>query len=240
MNLLKNFLELNYKKCVLCKKAIALSWVAGSNIENIDSRLLIKEIENQYQSTDSIIRKIKFDSRGRLSIGFFGEMNELEIHSVYLNKFKEFIDNEIKLGQFMLGLGASKYYRSMTLRAAFALAQMLNINEQYKMYFDPNLKPVGVITWAWVNQECMDRIEKADDLSLHPAEWNEGRILWFRDIAVSGDSASEIAHDLSVGLFPEISECYVTMHSRKLGRSIPVKFSSDERTQLSGWIQNQI
>lgn len=155
-------------------------------------------------------------------------------------EFEMINQEQIRILKFMLGLASSRNYQSMPLKAALSLAQTTDTNMQFKLYFDSNLEPVGLITWAWVSQDCLDRVCETGDLSLHPSEWNEGRILWFRDVAVNARSAFEIAHDLSGGLFSEFSEFFVTMQSRKSGRSIPVKFSSTDRTQLADWIRNKV
>jgi hemolysin-activating ACP:hemolysin acyltransferase len=146
----------------------------------------------------------------------------------------------VTIGQILHGLAMGDAYRCIPLTSALGLARVVSTNKQFKCYLTPDRVPAGLVTWAWLSGERARALEESFDGDLHPAEWNEGRVLWFRDVAASPLAVDEIAKDLGGRLFPDAPLLLMSMYSKRLGKATAVRFAANERHLLSKWIKNQM
>jgi hemolysin-activating ACP:hemolysin acyltransferase len=179
-----------------------------------------------------------FDSYGR-------ESDSLEISPSnyikprYKEKLRNLLLERLQIGHFMICLGMSRGYQETSLGAALELARIVHTNSQFKTYIDSSGSPAGAVTWAWIEESCACAALASGDMHLHPSEWDAGRILWFRDIAVTTQSAFAISRDIGGDLFPSETYFLVTMRSRRSGQTVAVKFSAAERASLHDWVVRQ-
>jgi hemolysin-activating ACP:hemolysin acyltransferase len=70
-------------------------------------------------------------------------------------------------------------------------------HRQVRCYFSEKGKLIGLITWAWLTSEVLQRIceEGHTPAQLHVSEWREGDILCVLDLVTVGDSLREILHE---------------------------------------------
>jgi hemolysin-activating ACP:hemolysin acyltransferase len=109
---------------------------------------------------------------------------------------------------------------------------------QYRVYGISLDVPTGILSWAWLSDFTLIRLNENPFALLHPSEWNEGTMLCFRDIVPTTDSANAIADDLGGALFPG-EPCYVTMQTDSKGTLSLIRFEPDERYELSEWVRAQ-
>lgn len=219
--------------------AILVALSAEQESQSCKQLLLSDHLSAMSHSLDRSVNRVSFDRFGRQHVGSEERVAPSIIRPEYVDKLRRVLRDQLNIGNFLIGLGMSKSYSACSLGAALELARTVNTSSQFKIYLDSSGKPAGALTWAWVEECRADAALATGELQLHPSEWNEGRCLWFRDVAVAAGSAQELARDLSGGLFPEALDCLVTMRSRESGRTAAIRFSRAERVSLDGWIARQ-
>lgn len=219
--------------------SIVLACTAGSESAKSRQLQLSDFIQSLRDESEKLAPCLHFDWRGRRIAQKVPTRKDARISQSDREELRHLLAQSMAIGRLMLSLSASRLHRCLALGAALELAQTVNTNLQFKTYSDSSGNPAGALTWAWVEECRADAAIATGDLQLHPSEWNEGRCLWFRDVAVAAGSAQEMARDIGGGLFPEATECLVTMRSRKSGRTVAVKFSGSERASLYDWVAGQ-
>lgn len=72
--------------------------------------------------------------------------------------------------------------------------------EQFRLYKDKEEKPVGLILWAFVNEEVNKRLEMGIG-KLGFNEWNSGDILWIIDLIAPLGGADKMLEELKQTVF---------------------------------------
>lgn len=102
------------------------------------------------------------------------------------------LDNPDKrVSEFAEKLGLALHILASSRRHRYGAAELVSRvspaiqNNQIRFFFDTEGSPVGLITWALVDQSVKDRLMQDPQSPLHPADWTEGNIPWVVDIAVT-------------------------------------------------------
>ena len=93
----------------------------------------------------------------------------------------------------------SKYHSSWTLSDFEDNFLMPLLLDQYHVY-KRNKDPIGIVTWAWIDDPTKDAILK-DQRYLLDNEWSNGENLLISDFIAPYGDAIEIANDLKNNLF---------------------------------------
>jgi hemolysin-activating ACP:hemolysin acyltransferase len=134
-----------------------------------------------------------------------------------------------------MGLQRSASYFAAPDDAVNALIEVCHSIQQYRVYDDRRGEPQGFLSWAWLSDFTLNRLQINPFAQLHPSEWNEGEILCFRDLAATDQTVIAIAKDLRGGLFPD-EPCYITMQTDAKGTHALIRFEPDERYELAEWL----
>jgi hemolysin-activating ACP:hemolysin acyltransferase len=219
--------------------AILIAFTADGESQSRRQSVLSEHLTTLSHSFDRWVGRVNFDHFGRQLMDSGKRVDPTVIKPEYVDKLRRLLREQLKIGNFLIGLGVSKAYSACSLGAALELARTVNTSSQFKTYSDSSGNPAGALTWAWVEECRADAAIATSDLQLHPSEWNEGRCLWFRDVAVAAGSAQEMARDLGGRLFPDSPDCLVTMRSRASGQTVAMRFSGAERASLHDWVARQ-
>lgn len=74
------------------------------------------------------------------------------------------------------------------------------MKEQFRLYKDSEGKPVGLILWAFVNEEVNKRLDMGvGKLSMN--DWNSGDILWIMDVIAPTGGADKMIQELKETVF---------------------------------------
>lgn len=111
------------------------------------------------------------------------------------------MDFETSLGICMWLLSQSDYHRNWDMVAFEEEIASPLLYKQYRIYLDEQDNPIGLATWAWINDECRQRLlEQKGILSFD--EWNCGEHLLFNDYIAPWGHAKAILKDLRTQVFP--------------------------------------
>jgi hemolysin-activating ACP:hemolysin acyltransferase len=133
------------------------------------------------------------------------------------------------------GLKCSAAYSAAPDDALNSLIEVCHSIQQFRVYEDSRGEPQGFLSWAWLSDFTLDRLQINPFAPLHPSEWNEGETLCFRDLAATAQSAAAIAKDLGGGSFPD-EPCYITMQTDAKGTHSLIRFEPEERYELAEWL----
>lgn len=156
-----------------------------------------------------------------------------------LEKCEDQLSKLISFGQALSVLNLSPLYQDVPLRTAVSMITTASGMGQMKVYKNAVGASVGLLTWAWFSKWTMARLTADAQTPIHPCEWNEGEMLCFRDIAVTPNSALQIAGDLAGGLFPEESSCLLMVRDRNSKDVVLFSIPDSKRGSLSTWMMAQ-
>jgi hemolysin-activating ACP:hemolysin acyltransferase len=142
---------------------------------------------------------------------------------------------EAEQGHMLMALRCSNSHAAAPTEALNLLVDVCYSLRQYHRYSDSSGQPKGFLSWAWLSEFTLDRLQANPFVPLHPSEWNEGVILCFCDVVATAQTAHEIAQDLGGGLFPD-EACYITMQTGTDGSNTLIRFESNERAELTEWL----
>jgi cytolysin-activating lysine-acyltransferase len=74
------------------------------------------------------------------------------------------------------------------------------MKEQFRLYKDKDGKPVGLILWAYVNEEVDKKLEMGIG-KLAFNEWNSGDILWIIDLVAPMGGGDKMVSELKETVF---------------------------------------
>jgi cytolysin-activating lysine-acyltransferase len=72
--------------------------------------------------------------------------------------------------------------------------------QQFRMFYAKD-KPIGVILWAYVNDEVAERLT-AGTTRMRPQDWKSGDTLWVVDVIAPFGGTDEMLKDLKAKVFP--------------------------------------
>ena len=105
----------------------------------------------------------------------------------------EQLDTLASQGRALLALSFSRWHGQAPLRAMLALTRIATRLRRIVVLDDPLGQPVGAFTWLHVSPRSVRRIRQHPASALHPSEWNEGRTLWIRDVAIPSTESRDRA-----------------------------------------------
>lgn len=73
--------------------------------------------------------------------------------------------------------------------------------EQARFYFDDRGDLTGFVSWAWITQEVLDRIDASGSCEMHVSEWCEGPLLLVVDFIVAPNIRAAIRRDILLNVF---------------------------------------
>lgn len=239
MNLIDALTQANLSLSASEHLAVLAALTAEQGSQSRKQLLLSEHLGAMNHSLERLANRVNFDHFGRQHVGSWKRVAPSVIKPEYVDRFRRLLREQLNIGNFLVGLGRSRSYSAFSLGAALELARTVNTCSQFKTYSDSSGNPAGALTWAWVEECRADAAIATSDLQLHPSEWNEGRCLWFRDVAVAAGSAQEMARDIGGRLFPDSPDCLVTIRSRASGQTVAMRFSGAERASLHDWVARQ-
>ena len=157
-----------------------------------------------------------------------------------LDSARAAVDKHVATGQALLALGAAKEYANVATGAVRSMVLSAFSTRQSKTYFNGADTPFGFVSWAWVSQYTLMRLQVDAAAHLHPSEWNEGESLCFRDVAVTEDAVDAIADDLGGLLFPSEPVCYFAMRAPRRDAPELVRFAASRRADLAQWMRDRV
>lgn len=111
------------------------------------------------------------------------------------------MDFETSLGMCMWLLSQSEYHKKWNLMTFDTEITAAVLHGQCKIYFDGEGNPVGLATWAWIDEERKQRLLR-NEAPLSYDEWSCGDQLIFNDYIAPWGHAKSILKDLRTQVFP--------------------------------------
>jgi hemolysin-activating ACP:hemolysin acyltransferase len=245
MNFANFFDQLELNTSEIEKLAFATSWIASVSHGDILGLPLAEFLDSVHQDFSRQRIPIKFDLLGRASIetndGYLVTRVDLSglTASKYLrNKAAAFVSRHVETGLALSALAVSRQYLKVPVGVVRSSVLHAQSTRQFKTFRDSNGVPKGFLSWAWLSNYSLARLESNASLVLHPSEWNEGEILCFRDIAFTEESLARVSIDLGGALFCEESICYVTLGVA--GQPKLVRLTSGDRSDFAVWLGSQL
>lgn len=230
------------------RQAIALGYAVSLPGVNRLSMPLSTYVDGLMADIASERRQLRFDGLAR-PIGFVdGSIDSPPpcASPAQLTRKKDLLDHGIThlcdllaVGQALQALRAAPLYAQAPIGAINALVMAITATGQYRLYRDDTGAPVGLLSWAWLSTWTVERLRQDALAPLHPCEWNEGRQLYFRDIAASPSCVEALAQDLAGELFADASRCLVGL--RKVGAAQPelAPLDSVQRPAFAAWLRSR-
>jgi cytolysin-activating lysine-acyltransferase len=72
--------------------------------------------------------------------------------------------------------------------------------QQFRLFYDKD-KPIGVVFWAFANQEVAEMLARGTT-KLRPQDWKSGDQLWVAEVLAPFGGAEEMVKDLKAKVFP--------------------------------------
>lgn len=146
--------------------------------------------------------------------GFFGErraaaslaQQKPAMNFDVLRERRESFMQYHQVGQIMRTLIQAGPAAPALLRSAHLVRTIATLR-QFRVYEDAGGCPNGMLTWAWLSERTIARIEQQPLHAVHVSEWNEGETLCFFDVATSAASRAETIADVAGRLFPDQRHC---------------------------------
>ena len=87
--------------------------------------------------------------------------------------------------------------------------------QQFRLFYTTD-RPIGVVLWAFVNDEVAERLA-GGTTKLRPQDWKSGDQLWVVEVIAPFGGAEEMVKDLKEKVFPErpINFVAVTKEGKK-------------------------
>lgn len=190
---------------------------------------------------DAVVRRfasLHFDVLGRAELVGAGAQRPetLTTAQSLVTKIATRVDKLMQLGLALHGLAASAAHRQLPILQGWSTVKVAQVWGQSRTYRDAMGRATGFLSWAWVSNEYTARLQLDVPPCMHPAEWNEGRNLWFRDIAVTRLCAEELGADVASALFPESTHCLVTVREKGTGLQRAIRVPAASRPDLKAWL----
>ena len=115
------------------------------------------------------------------------------------------------LGEIVWLMSQSPYHKQFFISDLewFVMAPVLQ--KQFRLYYAKN-KPVGVVLWAFVNDEVAGRLAQGIT-KLRPQDWKSGDQLWVVEVISPFGAPEQMVQNLKAQVFPDREMRYLTMNA---------------------------
>lgn len=183
-----------------------------------------------------------FDQKFRLEFsGLSGDKKKLTIRDVDLSfdmieigpKFKKMVN----FGRALLIYYRDEKFNAIKMGDALSSIKTSVSIKQIKFYKNNSESYCGLVAWAWISNYTLDRLKNNPLEIIHPSEWNEGRILYMKDLCINSQLTNEIYEDVLNRLFPFVDSFWVCLRAVKDQSISMVNIIKSDRRYFSNWLR---
>lgn len=124
------------------------------------------------------------------------------------NPSKEIAEAAQKIGTAMILFWHSSRSTHQTMRDLHHNLEVPIDLAQVACYYTPSGQPVGIVTWAWLTDDGLEKARSRGIDALHISEWREGPHLFIANIVVARQFLRKVLRTFANETFPSENHIY--------------------------------
>lgn len=142
----------------------------------------------------------------------------------------------LEIGRCLLALWNSGQAEQSPLWRSFYMLTEIVAIRQFRTYLAPNNGSDGLLTWAWLSERTIARVEHTPLHAVHTSEWNEGATLCLCDVVMTDAVSKDMLEDIRGNLFPAEMTMLLYWPPRRGAQGRLSRVSRERPEEIDEWL----